>query len=170
MFKKLVEGASIICLVLALAVPASADVYGNLTGQNGTLRDPAGESVPFTLSIETGIDATCHYGAAVDAVPDTVAWHKHALVFGPAAEPVDCLIEWFVETNVTYGYVQFYERPLDSTTYAWGDVHKTWIGATVGDPECTAYFKVGLWDSVRAWAQGSADGIIEITATARVLE
>lgn len=167
MFKRFVEGASIIALVFALAVPAFGTVVVNA---DGVIRDPAGAPLPFTLSIETGIDATCHYGAATGAVPDTVAWHKHALVWGPAAEPVDLLVEWFVETNVTYGYVQFYERPLASTTYAWGDVYKTWIGATIGDEECTAYFKVGLWDSIRAWAQGGSDGKIEITATARVLE
>lgn len=154
-------------LVLALAVPASALTQINA---DGCIKDPAGDEVPFTLSLETGIDATCHYGAAVDAVPDTVGWHRHALVWGPDAEPIDCLVEWFVETNVTYGYVQFYERAIDSDTYTWGDVYKTYIGATVGDPETKAYFKSGLWDSVRAWAQGSSDGIIEITASAQVLE
>ena len=153
--------------VMALALPASALTEVNA---DGSIKDNAGEVVPFTLSIETGIDATCHYGAAVDDVPDTVAWHKHALVWGPTAEPINLSVEWFVETNVTYGYVQFYERALTTATYAWGEVFKTWIGATVGDPECKAEFQVGLWDSVRVWAQGSADGLIEITATANVLE
>jgi len=162
-------------LVLALALPASAQTIANV---DAVMRDANGDIITptdYTLSLETGIDATCHYGAAVDAVPDTVAWHKHALVWGPTAEPVDCLIEWFVEENVTYGYVQFYELvqttvPTAAATYAWGDVYKTWIGATVGDGETKAYFKSGLWDSVRAWAQGSSDGIIEITASAQVLE
>jgi len=154
-------------LVLALAVPALARIEVNA---DGSIKDNAGEPVPFTLSLETGIDATCHYGAAVDAVPDTVGWHRHALVWGPTAEPVDLLVEWFVETNVTYGYVQFYERALSSDTYAWGDVYKQWIGATIGDSETKAYFKSGLWDSVRVWAQGTSDGIIEITASAQVLE
>ena len=162
-------------LVLALALPAGGKIVANkeavLIDANGHVISPT----EFTLSLETGIDATCHYGPSVDAVPDTVAWHKHALVWGPTAEPVDCLVEWFVETNVTYGYVQFYElvRVSDPTTaasYGWGNVYKTWIGAAVGDPETKAYFKSGLWDSVRAWAQGSSDGIIEITASAQVLE
>jgi hypothetical protein len=153
--------------VMALALPASALTEVNA---DGSIKDNAGDVVPFTLSIETGIDATCHYGAAVDDVPDTVAWHKHALVWGPTADPIDCTVEWFGETNVTYGYVQFYERALSSDTYAWGDVFKTWVGPTVGAIYCKSYFAVGLWDSVRAWAQGSADGLMEITATARVLE
>ena len=162
-------------LVLALAVPAAARIVANkdavLTDANGNVISPQ----DFTLSIETGIDATCHYGAATGAVPDTVAWHKHALVFGPTAEPVDLTVEWFVETNVTYGYVQFYElvrvsNPTTAASYGWGNVYKTWIGAVIGDAECTSYLEVGLWDSVRCWAQGSSDGIIEITATARVLE
>ncbi len=153
--------------VLALALPASALTEVNA---DGSIKDNAGEPVPFTLSIESGLDVTCHYGAAVDDVPDTVAWHKHALVWGPTAEPIDLHVEWFVETNVTNGYVQFYERALGSATYAWGDVYKTWIGATMGDAECTSYFKLGLWDSVRVWAQGSSDGILEIRAWAHVLE
>lgn len=154
-------------LVLALAVPAAALTEVNA---DGSIKDNAGEPVPFTLSIETGIDATCHYGAATGAVPETIKWHKDALVFGPTAEPIDLTVEWFVETNVTYGYVQFYERALGAATYVWGNVYKTWIGATIGDPECTSYFETGLWDSVRCWAQGASDGKIEITATARVLE
>ena len=154
-------------LTLALAVPASALTQVNA---DGCIKDPAGDPLTLTLSLETGIDATCHYGAATGAVPDTVAWHKHALVWGPAAEPVDCFVEWFVETNVTYGYVQFYERAIDSATYTWGDVYKTYVGATIGASSTKAYFKSGLWDSVRAWAQGASDGKIEITASAQVLE
>jgi len=162
-------------LMLALALPASGQTVANV---DAVLRDGNGNVLSptdFTLALEAETDATCHYGAATGAVPDTVAWHKHALVWGPTGEPVDCMVEWFVETNVTYGYVQFYElvATADGTatpTYGWGDVFKTFVGATLGDPETKAYFKSGLWDSVRAWAQGDADGIIEITASAQALQ
>lgn len=172
MFKKLLEGVILWSVVLMLAVPAFADSTFDEATVNtyGVLHGPDGELMPFTLAIETAVDDTCHYGAAVDAVPDTLGWPRHALLFGPTADPVNLHVEWFVETNVTYGYVQFKERPIDSVTYAWGDVYKQWIGATIGDAECKADFNVGLWDSVRVWAQGASDGLLSIAVKADVLE
>lgn len=154
-------------LALALVTPAFAV---HTVNRWGSIKDPALNDMPFTLSIETAVDDTCHYGPEVDAVPDTLDWPRHALLFGPTADPINLHVEWAVETNVTYGYVQFKERPIDSDTYAWGDVYKQWIGATVGDAECSADFRVGLWDSVRVWAGGGAAGLLSIIVKADVLE
>jgi len=174
-FRKVLEGASIVALVALLVVPAVATQIVNkdvvLKDGNSDIFSPS----EFTLSIETKDDATCHYGPYVDTVPDTVHWNKHALVWGPTKEPVNLHVEWLTETNVTWGYVQFYELVPTAVvgttaTYAWGNVFKTWVGPTLAAVTTKAEFHVGLWDSVRVWAQGSADGIIPIYAWANVLE
>lgn len=166
--KLLVAALSVLALAVpALAGPTLAEATVNAWG---TMHDPMGDVLPYTLTIESGTDATCHYGPATGAVPDTVHWNKHALVWGPTADPINLHVEWVVETNVLYGYVQFYERAVDSDTYTWGDVVTTYIGATIGEPECKAQFQVGLWDSVRCWASGGVDGLLTIHAWSNVLE
>lgn len=164
MFRKVLAA---LLMVALLAVPAYAIKTINA---DGALTDPNKNNLDFTLSIESAIDDTCKYGTTTDAVPDTLDWPRNALLFAPSAAPVNLHVEWFVESTVTYGYVQFKERAIDSDTYTWGDVYKTWIGATIGDPEAKAYFKVGLWESVRVWAQGSGDGLLSITVYSNVLE
>ena len=84
-------------LVLALAVPASA-VLVNTDG--ATIVDNVSVVVPYTIAIESAVDDTCHYGAAVDDVPDTLDWPRHALLFGPTAAPVNLFVDWVVEDDV----------------------------------------------------------------------
>jgi len=168
MLKRFVEGCTVACLVLALAVPAQAVLTVNAYG---SIKDPMASDLPFTLSIETATDDTCHYGAAVDAVPDTLDWPRHALLFGPVSPPTNLFVNWKVEENMTWGYVQFKERSLDSDTYAWGDVARLNLAILENTaPELGHEFRVGLWDSVRVWAGGSADGLCSISVIANVLE
>ena len=149
-------------LVLALAVP----VFAHTVNEHGQLMDPHGFALPFGLDAETVTNTAAHYGPAADAVPDTVDWDRHGVVLGPTTEPIALIATWLGETNVTLGRVQFKARAIDSATYTWGDVACIAVGAS----NVTHEFKVGLWDSVRVWLEGSADGITGISATAITIE
>ena len=149
-------------LVVVLAVPALA----NTVNEHGLLLDPHGLALPFGLDAETVTNTGAHYGPAADAVPDTVDWDRHGVVLGPTSTPIALIATWLGETNVTLGRVQFKARTIDSATYTWGDV----ACIAVGTLSVTHEFQCGLWESVRVWLEGSADGITGISATAITLE
>lgn len=163
-------------LLAALLLLVAAPAFAVLVNTDGaTIVDNVPVVVPYTIAIESAVDDTCHYGAAVDDVPDTLDWPRHALLFGPTKAPVNLFVDWVPETNVTYGYVQFKEYTPASTfggtdSYTWGSVAKLWIGADPEEAGVSHEFKVGLWDSVRVWAQGSADGLMSISVYSNVLE
>ena len=165
MFRKVLAALLMVALLAApaYAVSTLADVT---VSTYGPLRAPDKASLPFGLDVETVTNTTAHYGPKADAVPDTVDWDRHGVVLGPANEPVSLIVTWLGETNATFGRVQFKARAIDSETYTWGDV----ACIAVGTGNVTYEFEVGLWESVRVWLEGSADGITGISATAIVLE
>lgn len=170
MVKRFVEGASILCLVLALAATALA----SNTHVEGSVRDAIGRSMDYGLGIEAVWDDTCHYGAATDDVPDTLDWPRHALLFGPASWPIGLCVNWKVEATMTFGWVQFKEITAATSgpaAYTWGDPLRVDIALLANaNPKQDHEFKVGLWESVRVWAQGSADGLCSISVHAPTLE
>lgn len=155
-------------LVLALALPALATSVSD----PGAVVDGNGRLLPYVLGIESASGDTCHYNATNDATPDTVDWAKFGVVLGPTATPVSLYVEWVTEANVTFGYVQFKERAAGSTaSYTWGDVARFNLAILANaDTHLDHYFRVGLWDSARAWAAGSSDGRMAINMLAEVLE
>ena len=163
-------------LVLAFAVPALAGPTQQEATVNawGTMRDPKGDVLPYTLTVESATDDACKYNAKTGAPPDTLTTgepDKVYLLFGPTLEPVNLFVEWKTETNVTWGYVQFKERAVDSDTYTWGSTIRVDVAIVAnGNTSVEHEFAVGLWDSVRVWGQGSSEGLMSISVYANVLE
>ena len=93
---------------------------------------------------------------------------KVFLLFGPDSTPINCFVQWYGETNVVAGWVQFKERAIDSATYTWGDPTRVSVkGAIIKNHE----FSVALWESVRAWGQSStSEGLMTINVHCATIE
>jgi len=163
-------------LLVALVLPAHAGPTQSEATVDawGTMRDPMGDVLPYTLTIESATDDACKYNAKTGAPPDTLTTgepDKVYLLFGPTNEPVNLYVEWKTEATVTWGYVQFKERAVDSDTYTWGSTARFDLGIVANVNTSVEHeFAVGLWDSVRVWAQGSGEGLMSISVYANVLE
>ena len=94
-------------------------------------------------------------------------WPRHGIQWGPGSIPLNCFVQFVGETNVTQGWVQFKERAIDSNAYTWGTAVRVEVAAAVTKQH---EFQNALWESVRAWIQGSADGLTTINLHCMTIE
>ena len=154
MFKRFVEGASVICLVLALAAPALGGAYindGNLVAY-----DANGRAIHNTFYKCEGDSVLFSYGTEgpVVCVADTCG---PDISINPTGMPGWLLVTFPEEATTLTAWFKFFES-VDGRdhSYAAGD----WVPVYLGASEREVAFNVGLWDSCHVVVVGSAYGMM----------
>ena len=147
-------------LVMALAVPASADVYGRIWRSDVVAKDQTGASIVNTQFQNVG-----------DCVEDVIYTTNIAIGDEPvAADTMHVAVSsggmaaWFMlqvpeETNLTVGFIRFKESVGGAThSYTWGD----WCPLYFGGEYREFAFNCGLWDSCHVVFGGSGSGKVDV--------
>ena len=160
MFKRFVEGASIVCLVLALAAPAFADIHGQIDVTNAIARDAHGRAIHNTFYQSVGdCEADVVYGTTI-AVGDehTAGTDTIGVAISSGGMPAWLMLQIPEEATLTVAFVRFKESVDGSTfSYTWGD----WCPLYIGEAYREFAFNVGLWDSCHISFGGSAYGLVD---------
>ena len=160
MFKRFVEGATIACLVLALALPATADPYGRIWRGNVVAKDANGTPITNTFYQCIGdCEVAAVYGTDVSLGSEPAAADTVDVEIGSGGMPGNLKVQFLGEATFTGAFIRF-KQSVDGVThsYLWGDWTPLYVGAVYREAE----FTTGLWDSCHITLIGSAYGKADV--------
>lgn len=155
MLKRFVEGASIICLVLAFAVPAASFIDdGGLV-----MRDGNGQPIVNTFFQLTGHNPNVIYGTDASIYVEPAAADTKDICIGSGGMPAWFLMQVPEETGLEMFWMRAKESVSGAThSYTWGD----WVPFYVGGEYRDFASNAGLWDSLQVVFCGAAYGSLRV--------